>query len=210
MLSKGSIIGHETKVKSFPIVVHRNAHLFADVRTVIDIGAGSGRFVKYFLLGEYRCKNAVRYSKSTNHLYEVKAPIKFPITRYVAIEPYPLFCVMLRHIGSNDPRLEVVCRLWEDVREMFIGKQFDVVIAWDVAMYMDLRGVHYVDDPVEAIIKELDIWINMASKFFLFSLHPVRGVVDSKRFSEILTHLDMHPKLKLVDKSYMNRVYAVK
>jgi len=204
----GSIIGRETGNKPFPLVVHRSAYLFANVETVIDIGAGTGRFAKYFLKGEYRCNRRNSNANSTNHLYEVKAPVKFPITKYIAIEPYPLFCAKLRFI--NDPRLEVVCHLWEEVRSSFIGRKFDAVILWDVAMYMDLRHTHNTSDPVEALLKELDVWINMANKFFLFSLHPVRGVIESDRFSDILRYLDTHPQLKLIDELYLNRIYGVR
>jgi len=185
-----------------------NAHLFADTMTVIDIGAGSGRFVKYFLLGEYKCGRKRPNAKSSS-LYEVKALIKFPIVRYVAIEPYPLFCAKLQYIARADPRLEVVCDLWENVRSKFMHSKFDTVIVWDVAMYMDLRRVHNVDDPVRAVIMELDVWINMAGKFFLFSLHPVSGVIPTQRFREILQYTDTHPRLKLVAKSYLNRIYEV-
>jgi len=207
MKEVGSIIGRETGNKPFPLVVHRNVHLFANVETVIDIGAGSGRFVKYFLFGEYKCSRKRSNTKSSS-LYEVKAPIRFPIAKYVAIEPYPLSCAKLKLI--NDPRLELVCSLWEDVRERFTHRRFDVVIVWDVAMYMDLRPVYGVSDPVEAIIKELDVWINMANRFFLFSLHPVNGVIQRSRFRDILQYLDAHSRLKLIDKSYLNRVYEVR
>jgi len=205
----GSIIGRETGNKPFPLVVHRNAHLFASVETVIDIGAGSGRFVKYFLFGEYRCSRKRPNSKPST-LYEVKAPVAFPIIKYVAIEPYPLFCAKLRYMATKDPRLEVVCDLWENVRSKFVHRKFDMVIIWDVAMYMDLRPVYGVSDPVEAIIKEIDVWVNMAQKFFLFSLHPVNGVIPQSRFRDILSHLDDRPRLELVDKSYLNRLYRVK
>jgi len=203
-----SIIGRETGSKPFPKVVHRNAHLFIDVKSVIDIGAGSGRFVKYFLFGEYRCKRRPNFKPTS--LYEVKAPVRFQIAKYVAVEPYPLFCAKLLHMSAQDPRLEVVCGLWEKVRSKFMWLKFDMVVLWDVAMYMDLRPVYGVSDPVEAIIKELDVWINMAQKFLLFSLHPVNGVIPQSRFRDILQYLDAHPRLKLIDKSYLNRVYGVR
>jgi len=204
----GSIIGRETGSKPFPRIVHMNAHLFADVRTVIDIGAGTGRFAKYFLLGEYRCSRKRPNSKPSS-LYEVKSPINFPITRYVAIEPYPLFCAKLQLMVTADPRLEVVCDLWENVRGRFMYEKFDIVIAWDVGMYMDLRSVHRTDDPVEAVLREIDIWVNMASRYFLFSLHPVSGVIPKKRLGDILRYTDTHPRLKLIAKSYLNRIYEV-
>jgi len=204
----GSIIGRETGNKPFPLIVHRNAHLFSEIRTVIDIGAGSGRFVKYFLFGEYRCGRRRSNARPTN-LYEVKAPIAFPILKYVAIEPHELFCAKLRYMATKDPRLEVVCDLWENVRSKFMHQRFDAVIVWDVAMYMDLRDIHGTSDPVEAVIKELDVWINMAQKFF-FSLHPVNGMISSRKFGDILSYLDNHQRLVLVDKSYLNRLYRVK
>jgi len=191
-----SIIGVETRHKPFPSIVHENQHLLEGVKTVLDIGAGSGRFARYLLLGKYA---------SGGRVWELKA--KPTIEAYVAVEPYEPSCRKLRGIG--DPRLQVICSTWEEVRGKLVGSKFDLVIMWDVAMFMDLRSVHHVQDPVEALLRELDIIINVSEQLFLFSLHPVeRCVICRDRFNEILAYLDSHRRLKLIGKRYLNRVYG--
>jgi len=186
------IPGIETGYKPFPKIVHENAHLFIDVRTVIDIGAGRGRFARYFLLGEYECgKKAV----NNGRLYHVKAPVKFNIEEYIAIEPHRRFCKKLEEIG--DPRLKVVCSRWEDARTHYAGRKYDMVILWDVLMFLMM-------DPYRAL-REL---IGMTKKYFLFSLHPTNnGILHQKYFKEILRWLDSHPELELIAKNYLNRIY---
>jgi len=186
------ILGIETGYKPFPKIVHKNAHLFIDVRTVIDIGAGRGRFARYFLLGEYKCG---KVANNNGRLYHVKAPVKFNIEEYIAIEPHRRFCKKLEEIG--DPRLKVVCSRWEDARALFTGRKFDMVILWDVLMFLEI-------EPYQ-VLREL---IGMARKYFLFSLHPVRnGILQQRQFKEILEWLDNHPELELIAKKYLNRVY---
>lgn len=187
-----ALIGRETPGKPFPMVVHENAHLFAGVRSVLDVGAGRGRFARYFLLGEY-IGSSKKYPRS--RLWCAKAPVNFVIEEYVAVEPHEPFCEELRRIG--DARLRVICTRWEDARAELRGRGFDMVILWDVLMFIPL-------DPFE-VLSEL---IEMTREFFLFSLHPVENVpLPKERFKEVLAWLDSHPKLELIGKKYLNRVY---
>ena len=180
------MIGVDTAYKAFPSVVYESSHLLRDATTVIDVGAGRGRFVKYFLRGEYRSGR-----------YGVRAPVKFDISEYVAVEPHERFCEELRGIG--DPRLRVVCARWEDAREEYVNREFDMVILWDVLMFMPA-------DPYE-VLKDM---VRMAGKFFLFSLHPVKsGALPTGRFREVLSWLDSRPELKVVGARYLGRVYYV-
>lgn len=184
-------IGVETGYKPFPRIVHENAHLFTDVRTVIDIGAGRGRFVQYFLKGEYRCG---RTARNNGRLYHVKAPVSFMIEEYVAVEPYEPFCRRLSSL--RDPRLKVICARWEDVRAI-LRRRFDMVIFWDVLMFLSLEPYQVLEELIE-----------MTGKYFLFSLHPTKnGILPQSKFREILAWIDSHPKLKLIAKTYLNRVY---
>jgi len=194
----GSIIGVETAHKPFPSIVHENQHLFKGVKSVLDIGAGTGRFVKYLLLGRYT---------NGGKVWELRG--KPDIVTYVAIEPYQPSCRKLWEL--RDSRLQVICDTWESVRDKLAGSRFDVVILWDVAMFMDLRPIYGTSDPVEALIRELDIIINMVERLFLFSLHPVKNcIICQNSFNEILSYLDNHAKLKLIGKKYLNRVYAIR
>lgn len=175
-------IGVEAANKPFPRIVHTYARLFSDVKTILDIGAGRGRFVRYFLLGEYSSGGKVW-----------RSPVRFSVEEYVAVEPHPPFCNALRKIG--DPRLKVVCAAWEDVEEELSGKRFDVVVFWDVLMFMAR--------PPFAV---LDRVIPLARRYFLFSLHPVKGT-SMRDLRAILRSLDR--RLKVVAKSYLNRIYEV-
>jgi len=192
-----SIVGVETGYKPFPSIVHENQHLLAGVETALDIGAGSGRFAKYLLLGRYTNRSGA---------WELK--VRPSIKTYVAVEPYEPSCRKLKEL--NDPRLQVICSTWEEVRGKFAGSKFDLVILWDVAMFMDLRSIHGTPDPAEALIKELDAIVSLARRLFLFSLHPTRNcIVCRDRFKEVLAHLDNHRQLKLVGKRYLNRIYVL-
>ncbi len=181
-------IGVDTPSKPFPRIVHENAALFRDVKTVLDIGAGRGRFVQYFLTGRYR-----------NGSYSVEAPVRFSIERYVAVEPCRQFCTRyLKAIG--DDKLEVICARLEDVRTRFRNAEFDMVIFWDVLMFINAN-------PYE-ILEEV---ISIARKWFLFSLHPVKNsTIPHAEFRKILAFLDAHPRLCLIAKANLNRVYAVR
>ena len=179
------LIGVDTACKAFPSVVYESSHILIGAATVIDVGAGRGRFARYFLRGEYRSGR-----------YGVRAPVEFSVTEYVAVEPY--FCNELRKI--RDPRLRVVCARWEDVREEYVNREFDMVILWNVLMFMPT-------DPYE-VLKDM---IHMARKFFLFSLYPVKsGTLPAEKFREVLLWLDTHPELEVVSKKYFNRVYRIR
>ncbi len=192
------VICVETQYKPFPSIVHENAGLLRGCRSFLDIGAGTGRFVKYFLLGEYRSKGKI-----------TKLPVPLDIEEYIAVEPCDTSCNKLKTLG--DPRLRIVCDYWESVRSTYLKRKFDVVIFWDVAMFMDLRNIHGTSSPVEAIIRELDLLVDSTDKYFLFSLHPVKSaVIPSKDFKKIYDYLDNHAKLRLVAKKYLNRFYEKK
>jgi len=45
----GSVVGVCASRKPFPSIVLENAWRFAGARTVLDVGAGDGRFAKFFL-----------------------------------------------------------------------------------------------------------------------------------------------------------------
>jgi len=191
-----AIYGIEARAKPFPSVVHELRYQFRDVKTVLDIGAGTGRFVQYFIHGIYRSSRGV-------WLNEAKPPLE----RYVAIEPYPKSCEKLRALAT--PAVEVVCAPWEEARGKYLRYEYDVVIWWDSAMFIDLTEVHGVDTAVEALIRELEAVIDRARKWLLFSLHDVKQcVLCRKDFDTVYNYLDFHPRLKLAAKRGWNRVYA--
>jgi len=166
-----SVVGVCTGYKPFPRIIEKNMHVFNGVKSVVDIGAGDGRFARWFL----------RNFDS--------------IEVYVAIEPHPRLVRKLSSIG--DDRLIIIEDVWENVRHKFIGMEFDVVVFWDVLMFMDL-------DPY----KVLEETLGLSRKFYLFSLHPTKqGILRRDRFGEILSYLDNHPRLELIAKKRLNRLY---
>jgi len=176
------MIGLECRVADVPKILVENADLFEDVRTVLDIGAGTRRIAQFLLL---------RFSN---------------IESYIAIEPHRKSCQTLVVRLLNDSRLHVVCRRWEEARNQFLNARFDVVILWNVLMFMDLRFLHNVNDPAEAAVRELDVMTRIAGKYFLFSLYPAKNsVIPPSAFRQILNYLDH--KLKIVAKSGLHRVY---
>ena len=193
-MSKTKLYGIEAPAKTFPRVVHTLRHEFSGVRSVLDIGAGSGRFLQYFVHGVYE-------SAKGTWINEAKPPIE----RYVAVEPYEKSCESLRRLSNGV--VEVVCEPWEEVRGVYLRGAYDMVIFWDVAMFLDLRGSHGVEDPVEALTRELDAMISVTKRWFLFSLHPVkRCVVCRPDFLRVMGYLD--DKLRVRAKYMWNRVYA--
>lgn len=177
-----SIIGIEAHYKPMPKIILENRRLFKKCRNVLDIGAGRGRFVRFFL-------------ENFDNIEE-----------YVAIEPFPRSISKLKEVG--DDRLVIVADLWENVRDVFLRKRFDIVVFWDVLMFMDLSFIS--ENPVEAAKTELNNIINITRKYFLFSLHPVKKtILPRENYREILNHLDNHSKLKLVAKKYLNRLYSL-
>jgi len=193
-MSKTKLYGIEAPAKPFPRVVHELRHEFRDVRSVLDVGAGAGRFLQYFVHGVYK-------SAKGTWINEAKPPIE----RYVAVEPYEKSCERLRRLSNGV--VEVVCKPWEEVRGAYLRGAYDMVIFWDVAMFVDLRDVYGVEDPAEAIIHELDRMVSATKRWFLFSLHDVQHcVVCRLDFLHILAYLDS--RLRIRAKNRWNRVYA--
>jgi len=185
----GSVVGVEAPCKPFPRCVQECFERFREVEplTVIDIGAGRGRFVRWFMSN-------------------------FDVELYVAIEPYPKSFNYLRGVVATEvpqgDRLVLIRGTWEEVRDVFIHDRFKVVVLWDVAMFMDLTGVHGVSDYTEAIKREVPHWVKMAERYVLFSLHPVkRGLVPKSRFREL--YMEFEKYCRVVAKRYLNRVYEV-
>ena len=127
--------------KPFPKLVESNIDFLRKVLEtgegrVLDIGAGHGRFV---------------------HLFRV---YKLPVKKYIAVEPCAEFTFYLR--GALDC-LELdtsanvlhVDRKWQEVRSELLQEDWDIIIAWDVFMYMDLRRVHSTDSFREAVVREI-------------------------------------------------------
>jgi len=190
-----ALYGIEARAKPFPSVVHALRHRLRDVKTVLDIGAGTGRFVQYFIHGIYR-------SSRGTWINEAKPPLE----RYVAIEPYHKSCEKLRALAT--PAVEVVCAPWEEVRERYLSDRYDMVIWWDSAMFIDLSVVHG-GSPLEALLKELDVVVSRTRQWLLFSLHDVKQcVVCRKDFDTVYAYLDLHPRLEIMGKRGWNRVYA--
>ena len=186
---------NETNNKPFPRIVYENSQLFANIRTILDIGAGRGRFAQYFLKGEYKSGNkpVIRHN-----LYHVKSPIQFiKIEKYVAIEPCQKSCKHLQRI--SDHRLVTICTTWEEAKNLVRNDNFDMVIFWDVLMFM--KG-----NPCK-IVNEI---IAHAKQFFLFSLHPVKtGYLPRYMYKPVIKCLDNHPSLIPIAKKYYNRIYKI-
>jgi len=185
-----SIIGICAYNKPFPKVVHEvfNNVEKNEINSVLDIGCGDGRFIQFFLN-------------------------KFNIKEYFAIEPdHKVIERLRRNINtSNYDNLYIIQALWEDVRDSFLRRKYDIVILWDVLMFMDLTKVYHNDTILNSALKELDVLINITNKYFLFSLHPVkRCTIHYTEFKKIFEYLDNHEKLELLGKRYLNRVYKIK
>jgi len=188
-----ALYGIEARAKPFPSVVHELRYQFRDVRSILDIGAGTGRFLSYFVHGVYRSPRGVWINEA--------AP---PLERYAAVEPYPKSCEKLKAMAT--PAVEVVCAPWEAVREKYLRDKYDMVVWWDSAMFMDLSVVHG-GTPVEALLRELDAVVDRARRWLLFSFHDVeRCVVCRRDFDAVYAYLDS--RLRLVAKRGWNRVYA--
>ena len=188
ILRTAPVIGRESPQKPFPDIVHRFAF---PVKSILDIGAGSGRFASYFLLGEY-----------SNGRRIWRPPERPPVERYVAIEPAKASCERLMRLG--DPRLTVVCGTWEEARSLPATRgPFDMAILWDVLMFIPSSDYKkLLDDIIDRV---------RPGGYFLFSLYPVKsGVMPPEEYEEVLRYLDNHPRLEVLAKRHMGRVYRVR
>lgn len=85
---------------------------------------------------------------------------------------------------------------------------YDVVILWDVAMFMDLTP-EYGGSCLYSLTQEIDNWVLMAKHYIMFSLHPVKiGVIGSRGFSHL--HKAFEEYCQVVDKKYHNRLYKIR
>ena len=186
----GSVIGVDAVVKPFPSIVEEYRVLFRELEPlrVLEIGAGRGRFVRWFLQN-------------------------FRVEEYVAVEPYPRYAEVLTALRYRYPQLRVIPRAWEECREEVLveygWRSFDVLVLWDVVMFMDLRSVHRCRDVVEAVKLEVPTWVELARKYILFSLHPVKSaLVPRERFREIYAEFEKY--CTALAKRYLNRIYLVR
>jgi len=122
------------------------------------------------------------------------------VEEYIAIEPHLPFVKILEKI--DDRRLKIVPGLWEQVRDDFINKQFDVLILWDVLMFMDLSVV-YGEDYLNSILKEVDVFSRMSPCIFL-SFHPVKERLLSGTYYHDIVHEFLRKGFRIVDQVYLN------
>jgi len=172
-----SVVGVEAKYKPIPSVIERNRRLLYHVRTVLEIGAGTGRLVKWFL-------------QNTK------------VESYIAIEPDRKSVEVLAKI--EDPRLTIIPDYWEFVRDSFIDEKFDVLVLWNVLMFVDLTGVHG-GDYKHAILKETKYFVNMTKKYILLSFHPVKSglLKNVEDYREILQEF-LKCGCRIVDRKHLN------
>ncbi len=216
-----SIKGIEARGKPFPILIERNSHLFEEIAReeggleIIDIGAGLGRFMSYFLGVGYL---HIPKHKGAGPKRVVK--IEIPVRRYIAIEPEAKFIPKLKEIKKKaieiqrkkfgiSPNIEIINESWENVRENYIDDYFDITILWDVVMFMDLTEVHRppeelrLPEPKEykgillewkpegylySILKEVQYWVGMTEHYILFSLHPMEPNIFGLPVRELKTY----------------------
>jgi SAM-dependent methyltransferase len=173
------VTGRDHVHKPFPKLVEKNLDLLVKVLEpdghVLDIGAGRGRFLRWFI------------------------EKKLPVREYVAVEPYSKFVrEHLKPLASKAPfHVTIYEQPWQEVRDLLYMRKWDVIIAWDVAMYLDLRHVWKTSSFKEALIREIAEWIRHC-KVLLLSFFPVKtglpeisgfesGKKNYKVFHEIVT-----------------------
>ena len=168
-----------------PRIVVQNKELFTNVRSVLDIGAGEGRFIGFFL-------NNAPY-----------------LEKYVAVEADPVLAVRLR-MYLNDSRVEIINDYWENVENELLKRRYDVVILWNVIMFLD-------EDPYQLLERIID----STKKYILFSIYSVNEEymprLNKKILLEIVNYMDNHPRLRIVaklnsrkgEKFLMQRIYEV-
>ena len=181
------ILGVDAGYKPIPKILIERGNLLRDAESVIDIGAGRGRFLKWFLL-------------NTN------------VKRYVAVEPCTKFVKSLEVIVKKygDGRdVEIVKKPWQEVRNFYMNEEFDVVILWDVLMFMDLRYVHGTDDFLDAVIKEVPIFSKMCRRFLLLSFHPIKKGIpelsNKEAFNKILREF-VKNGFEVLDRRFLNYI----
>ena len=138
-----------------PKLVTSCVNLFKEVESVLDIGAGYGRFLKWFIT-------------NTNVKY------------YVAIEPYPKFVNTLHTLVNNlrnvrETKIEIVPKPWQEVRNVYLSKEFDVVILWNVIMFLDLRPFHNTSSFLDAILKEFKHLSKTCRKYMLIAFEKIKN-----------------------------------
>jgi hypothetical protein len=171
--SSKSIIGVDAARKPFPKLIARNAYVFANAEA-LEVGAGRGRIVKFAL--------------------------EQGVKKYVAIEPHLPFARELTKI--RDPRLSVIVDLWENVRDRFVEQRFDVLVLWDVLMFVDLTKVHG-GDYLHAVLREVEYFAKMTRRHILLSLHPVKGLIPKEHFKTIVQEFTKYG-FEITDRIYLN------
>jgi len=96
------------------------------------------------------------------------------VRRYVAVEPYRPFC---RELTRRS--VEVLCMPWEEAR-LSVGGSFDVVIFWNVIMFMPA-------DDYTALLDD----VVRRGRIILFSMWPVkRGVMPAHEYIRVARHFE--------------------
>ncbi len=189
-----SIPGVIAPKSPFPNFILANQHVFQELErpvTIIDIGAGSGRFMSYFL--------GIGWPTRGKKI----AKVDLPVERYVAIEPDPKRKKTLLEIAKKgkayqrskfgiDPEVEVVINFWENVRDNYIDDYFSITILWEVLMFMDLTTVHEPPEDLSnsekklyAILEEVPYWVGMTKDIILLALFPVKNNIFGVPIKEL-------------------------
>ena len=157
------VFGIDSIDKPYPKLVVNNVEFLRKVirEDVLDIGAGHGRFIMLFTDYGIVCR------------------------RYIAVEPYRDFIRYLRAAAAHAPfPVEIVDKPWQEVRDQFLSRTWDCIIAWDVGMYLDLRRIHGTDSFREALVREIAEWIRHC-KILLLSFWPdKRGLPEINGYEQ--------------------------
>ncbi len=171
-----------SKKKQVPRFVIRHSDKFVNAETVLDIGAGHGRFLEWFL-------------KYTN------------VRKYIAVEPWQPFVSRLRKIVSkySNRKAEVVIinKPWQDVRDVLLREVYDVIVAWDVFMFMDLRDIWKLEDYQACVANEICELVKHCRWLLLSfqrSKYGLPGLRDFEDFKTIVSLANKLCRLDIVDK----------
>jgi len=155
------IFGVDRSRGDVPEFVKRHAQLIRRVLEagegrVLDIGAGRGRFARWIIAN-------------------------MPVRLYAAVEPYePYLRELIRNAAEAMAQanrmvvLDVSPYPWQRVRDYYMKLDWDVIIAWNVGMFLDLRKTHGTPSFREALVREIACWIRKA-KLVLLSFYPVKS-----------------------------------